>query len=73
VTSAPGHRSTCGTRIDKVIADAVIVVVVIFGCAGGGAALLMGDVTAAKTALLYGMAWEALLGGAIKTGKAALS
>jgi hypothetical protein len=49
-----------------------ILVVAIFASAGGGAALIMGDVTAAKTALLYGMAWEALLGGAIQTGKAAL-
>lgn len=50
----------------------VLIVVSIFACAGGAAAIMMGDVTQAKTALLYGIAWEAILGGAIKTGKAAL-
>jgi hypothetical protein len=51
---------------------AAVVIVGSFGAAGGGAALLMGDVTKAKQAILYGIAWQAILGGAIKTGKAAL-
>ena len=51
---------------------AVAIVVAIFAGAGGGAAILMGGVTQTKTGLLYGIAWEAILGGAIKTGAATL-
>jgi hypothetical protein len=50
----------------------VAVVVLIFAAAGGVAALAMGDATKAGNAIVYGMAWEAILGGIFKTGKAAL-
>ena len=49
-----------------------VIVVAIFGAAGGAAAMIMGDAKKPGNAIVYGMAWEAILGGAIKTGRAVL-
>jgi hypothetical protein len=61
-----------GPKITPWRAFGAIVVVLIFAAGGGVAALLIGDVTAAKQAVAYGLAWQSILGGAIKTGRAAL-
>jgi hypothetical protein len=45
-------------------------VLVIYAGAGVAAALYFGDATTEKEAVYYGMAWQALIGGVIKTGQA---
>lgn len=53
-------------------AIAALVIVIGYSCAGGAAAIVIGDVATIKDAIVYGMAWEAILGGAVKTGRALL-
>lgn len=49
----------------------VLTVIAIFVVLGGVAALIFrNDDTRIQDAIAFGMAWEALLGGVIKTGKA---
>ena len=51
----------------------VVVVVAIFVALGAVAALIFpNDETRIDDAISFGIAWEALLGGVIKTGRAAL-
>jgi hypothetical protein len=47
------------------------VVVLIYVGAGAAAALYVGEADTQKDAVYYGMAWQSILGGVIKTGQAA--
>jgi len=71
-TAVQGVRSGVAPDFTPWRVFCILVIGLIFLVAGGGAAVLIGDVTEAKTALSYGMAWQAILGGVIKTGEAAL-
>ena len=52
----------------RVAASAVVLI--IYAAAGAVAALYIGDAGTAKEAVYYGMAWQALIGGVIKSGQA---
>jgi len=65
-------KSTNMVEITPTRVVAATVLVLGFAAAGGAAALVIGDAEKVKDAMVYGMAWEAILGGAIKTGRAAL-
>jgi hypothetical protein len=54
----------------RIIGAAIVVAIYLTG--GGVAAFLIGDASRAKDAFAYGMAWEAILGGVVLTGKALL-
>ncbi|HEY2334171.1 MAG TPA: hypothetical protein VGH58_04075 [Solirubrobacterales bacterium] len=47
-----------------------LLVLVIYAAAGAVAALYIGDAGTEKEAVYYGMAWQAVIGGVIKSGQA---
>lgn len=47
-----------------------LLVLVIYAAAGAVAALYIGDAGTEKEAVYYGMAWQAIIGGVIKSGQA---
>ena len=66
-------KSETGPRITFWRVLGALIIFAGCGAAGGAAALIIGkDDMVIKDALVYGMAWEAILGGAVKTGRAAL-
>ena len=69
VTLAGG---TAGPKITVWRAVGAFFVLIAFVAGGAGAALIIGDATAPKQAVTYGLAWQSILGSAIKTGRAAL-
>lgn len=50
-----------------------VIILLIYAAAGAVAALFIGDAATKKEAVYYGMAWQALIGGVIKTGQAAVA
>jgi hypothetical protein len=64
-------KTGAGWQITPWRVAGVLVVIIVFVALGGAAALLFQkDTTKVPDAIAFGMAWEALIGGVIKTGKA---
>ena len=69
--AASAAKTGTGWQLTAWRVAAVIVVIIGFVALGGAAALVFQkDTTEARDAIAFGMAWQALLGGVIKTGKA---
>jgi hypothetical protein len=65
-------KTGAGWQLTRWRVAGVLVVIIAFVALGGAAALVFQkDTTEARDAIAFGMAWQALLGGVIKTGKAA--
>ncbi len=65
-------RTGTGPKLTRWRVVGAVIIVLVFILAGGVAAAIMDDATKGSQALVYGMAWEAILGGALRTGAAAL-